>query len=576
MSTITFIAKKRTYIIPQVDVTFQTLTNLFFIDKKYRPCPNLELVIRQLNFDFYHDLLPIIARWASDHAQSNSVIPLQAGTTACVTYTSNQARYILANAFFLNTTTGYGSIDFIDIYHVPFDRVAIERIRCLIEYFRLSSQQEKDDNDHRIISIERYSYGEELLDWKKQLVSIQESKINVFIDRMEASEEAHGFVDFANKKIHIHSIMPSATQEEILFSCCPEAFLAILVCDTLRSDEIVILRGCKRFVDYSGYGETFKFVGSHLNYNSTNIQDILIMDACLSNHFSQYHIDRDLDILIMDACLSNHFSQYHIDRDLGKVWAAFSKAKNEIIVTGNWGCGVFGGDPTFKFLQQAMYSKENFYSSSPSVNDTTIIVPLPPSETQLSKRRIILAKLIKHFSSRKVLIFLVVGLVVACIELAYGQKYEGQCPYRPQITLFLTVHGIVKLVACVTIIIAYAQARFLTNYKYLYELMLVNIAIHLIFGLFFLIWFILGNVWIWTVNRSVMQGTDPTQTSTYCENALYQAAKHLLIVHYILMGITILLIPATFMLKRYRRQAITQTQQETISTAAQNRGYELQ
>ncbi|CAF1354956.1 unnamed protein product [Adineta steineri] len=554
MSTITFIAKKRTYIIPQVDVTFQTLTNLFFIDKKYRPCPNLELVIRQLNFDFYHDLLPIIARWASDHAQSNSVIPLQAGTTACVTYTSNQARYILANAFFLNTTTGYGSIDFIDIYHVPFDRVAIERIRCLIEYFRLSSQQEKDDNDHRIISIERYSYGEELLDWKKQLVSIQESKINVFIDRMEASEEAHGFVDFANKKIHIHSIMPSATQEEILFSCCPEAFLAILVCDTLRSDEIVILRGCKRFVDYSGYGETFKFVGSHLNYNSTNIQDILIMDACLSNHFSQYHIDRDL----------------------GKVWAAFSKAKNEIIVTGNWGCGVFGGDPTFKFLQQAMYSKENFYSSSPSVNDTTVIVPLPPSETQLSKRRIILAKLIKHFSSRRVLIFLVVGLIVACVELAYGQKYEGQCPYRPQITLFLTVHGIVKLVACVTIIIAYAQARFLTNYKYLYELMLVNIAIHLIFGLFFLIWFILGNVWIWTVNRSVMQGTDPTQTSTYCENALYQAAKHLLIVHYILMGITILLIPATFMLKRYRRQAITQTQQETISTAAQNRGYELQ
>ncbi|CAF1323014.1 unnamed protein product [Adineta steineri] len=223
-----------------------------------------------------------------------------------------------------------------------------------------------------------------------------------------------------------------------------------------------------------------------------------------------------------------------------------------------------------------MYSKENFYSSSPSVNDTTVIVPLPPSETQLSKRRIILAKLIKHFSSRRVLIFLVVGLVVACIELAYGQKYEGQCPYRPQITLFLTVHGIVKLVACVTIIIAYAQARFLTNYKYLYELMLVNIAIHLIFGLFFFIWFILGNVWIWTVNRSVMQGTDPTQTSTYCENALYQAAKHLLIVHYILMGITILLIPATFMLKRYRRQATSQAQQETISTAAQNRGYELQ
>jgi len=42
----------------------------------------------------------------------------------------------------------------------------------------------------------------------------------------------------------------------------------------------------------------------------------------------------------------------NIDRDLGKAWAAFEKSKNEIIVTGNWGCGAFGGDLTFKFLQQ--------------------------------------------------------------------------------------------------------------------------------------------------------------------------------------------------------------------------------
>ncbi|CAF4997342.1 unnamed protein product, partial [Rotaria sp. Silwood1] len=288
---------------------------------KYRSCPNLDIVIRQLNYDFYHDLLPIIAQWASDHTQSNPIKPLQVNVTARVTYTAAQARYLLANAFFLNTTKGYGSIDLIDLYHIPFDRVAIERIRCLIEYFHLSSQQQ-NNNDHREISIERYLYTEELPDWKKQLVPIQESKVNVFAERMESFEEANGFVDFANKQIHIHSITSSATQEEILFSCCPEAFLAILVCDTLRSDEIVILRGCKRFVDYRGYGEAFQFIGPYPNQNPTHIQDILVMDACLSNHFSRRHIDRDL----------------------GKAWAAFFKARDEIIVTGNWGCGVFGGD----------------------------------------------------------------------------------------------------------------------------------------------------------------------------------------------------------------------------------------
>ena len=48
----------------------------------------------------------------------------------------------------------------------------------------------------------------------------------------------------------------------------------------------------------------------------------------------------------------NHFTKKNIDRDLGKAWLAFGKSKDQTIVTGNWGCGVFGGDPIFKFLQQ--------------------------------------------------------------------------------------------------------------------------------------------------------------------------------------------------------------------------------
>ena len=69
---------------------------------------------------------------------------------------------------------------------------------------------------------------------------------------MESSFDAHGFVDFANKHIQIHRMIASCTQEEILFSCCPEAFLPMLICETLKNDEIVIVRGCKRFVEYTG------------------------------------------------------------------------------------------------------------------------------------------------------------------------------------------------------------------------------------------------------------------------------------------------------------------------------------
>lgn len=115
-----------------------------------------------------------------------------------------------------------------------------------------------------------------------------------------------------------------------LVSCCPEAFLSILVCETLQDDEIVILRGCKRFVDYTGYLDSFAYQGPFHELNPSHIQEILVMDACFNGQFMRVNVDRDL----------------------GKAWAAFEKSKNEIIVTGNWGCGIFGGDPIFKFLQQ--------------------------------------------------------------------------------------------------------------------------------------------------------------------------------------------------------------------------------
>ncbi|CAF3257175.1 unnamed protein product [Rotaria socialis] len=324
----TYIAdQQRIFNISNENNNFQSLVNLFPIKQnEHRNYNCLDKAIRQLDFDFYNDLLPTIAKWASDHTQSKLIEPLQAHTTRTIVYTVAQARYILANAFFLNTIPGYGNIHLNHLYNSLFDVLASERIRCLIEYFRLSSQQ----NDNRQISIERYSYKSELPDWSKQNIPIESSKFNVFTGRMEDANEAQGFVDFANKHIHIHRIIPSATQEEVLFSCCPEAFLSILACETLEDDEIVILRGCKRFVEYTGYADTFAYQGHYHEQNPAYIQDILVMDACFSGQFTRTHIDRDL----------------------AKAWAAFYKSKDEIIVTGNWGCGVFGGDLTFKFLQQ--------------------------------------------------------------------------------------------------------------------------------------------------------------------------------------------------------------------------------
>lgn len=93
---------------------------------------------------------------------------------------------------------------------------------------------------------------------------------------------------------------------------------------------MVILRGCKRFVDYRGFDESFEFVGPYSDPNVGYIQDILVMDACPDEQYMRKNIEQDLN----------------------KAWGALAKANDQIIVTGKWGCGAFGGDPVFKFLQQ--------------------------------------------------------------------------------------------------------------------------------------------------------------------------------------------------------------------------------
>ena len=209
----TYIAdSRREFRLPEGEVNFSTLVQLFpKLDESAERFASLERTIRQLDFDFYQELLPSLARWASEHLeQVKPVEPLHAGSTARLVYTAQQIRYILANAFFLNVTPGYGTIDLRPLYNSLFDLLAMQRIRCLIEYFRIALKLD----EHREVIIERYSFPQ--VNWSEKSTAINASKLHVFTGRMEEAKDAQGFVDFANKHIHIHRIIASATQEEVL------------------------------------------------------------------------------------------------------------------------------------------------------------------------------------------------------------------------------------------------------------------------------------------------------------------------------------------------------------------------
>jgi len=201
--------------------------------------------------------------------------------------------------------------------------VSVNRIICLLAYFYLSHYATSEQT----ISFERYSIHEKP-SWSDNALAINTDNVHIHTLGMEVVE-ADAFVDFANKRLHIHKVIPSATQEEVLFSCCPETFPGLLFCELLDDNEVIIIKGCRRFCDYTGYLKTFQFVG--------------LFDP---PKYAQ-------DILVIDAVYYDHFTEGSVIRDMNKAYLSFKQVeKGKSISTGNWGCGMFGGDPVHKFIQQ--------------------------------------------------------------------------------------------------------------------------------------------------------------------------------------------------------------------------------
>eukprot|EP01112_Ceratiomyxa_fruticulosa_P019505 TRINITY_DN6397_c0_g1_i3.p1 TRINITY_DN6397_c0_g1~~TRINITY_DN6397_c0_g1_i3.p1 ORF type:complete len:423 (+),score=64.11 TRINITY_DN6397_c0_g1_i3:350-1618(+) len=277
-------------------------------------------------WDFIVELLPKIQEWALKIELNLDVTLLTEGSNVKSSLTAEQVRFILANAFFGNIQLyeKAGKIHWLDMYTND-TQVSIHRIVCQLAYFNLAQTVDMS----QIISFRRV----QLADfpppvWAESDQKIKTDNINIHTGIMEDSN-ATSFVDFANKRLHIHSIIPSATQEEVLFSCCPEAFPGILFCETLLDDEAIIISGCRRFSKYKGYLFTFEFTG----------------DIDPPAHPPQ-------DIIVIDAVCHNHFNKAFQLRDLNKIYLGFKPVENTKISTGMFGCGIFRGDKSHKFLQQ--------------------------------------------------------------------------------------------------------------------------------------------------------------------------------------------------------------------------------
>ncbi len=220
---------------------------------------------------------------------------------------------------------------------------------------------------------------------------------------------ASAVVDFANKQLHIGKVIPSCTQEEVMFSVRPEALLAIPVSATMGDGEVITIQGARQVCDYTGYGSAFRVDAfrppptANVSIDAPLTQAADHSDAAAASTLPTCITQVEScvpTILAMDALwLTNpkrQFGSAEMQRDLNKAYLSFAAAvrlapaalQNKldlqasgaqeaarqqedvslgkhvpplpctlppplpIISSGKWGCGVFNGDPVLKVLQQ--------------------------------------------------------------------------------------------------------------------------------------------------------------------------------------------------------------------------------
>eukprot|EP01059_Diplonema_ambulator_P014205 TRINITY_DN2504_c1_g1_i1.p1 TRINITY_DN2504_c1_g1~~TRINITY_DN2504_c1_g1_i1.p1 ORF type:complete len:479 (+),score=81.44 TRINITY_DN2504_c1_g1_i1:39-1439(+) len=217
-----------------------------------------------------------------------------------------------------------------------------ECVKCLFAYFESLSLGHL--HEARGIVFRKVCYGEP----RPGPELLQPIKV-VSTGKLEDAPEA-AIADFANKKLGGGVLGPNGcVQEEILFITHPECIIGMLLCDDLKDDEAVVITGCRRFAEYSGYKETFTFTGMSKHGIPT---EIAAMDA----------LDRRGD----------QYSEKNTKRELVKCYTACKGTSRRSFATGNWGCGAFGGDPYYKAVLQwvavSMAGKHMVYHTHGDIN----------------------------------------------------------------------------------------------------------------------------------------------------------------------------------------------------------------
>lgn len=291
------------------------------------------------DFSFFTELVPFINEQAAQHVSLPE--PICHGKPGSIRMQRKEVLALLSAAFLCQIPAqedNVGELCFLPLC-VSTESLAVEKLVCLLAYFHNMSRPEYAGTmeDEVVFSCERLRADQ--LDWKQlgalpvtPMIACQPSP------DVGSSMANPAMVAFTSTKIHDHAVNVSATQEEVIFSAHPECLPAILFCQTLLSNEALVVSNVLPHSRVSGYMGKFRFVETIPTPGASKV--IVALDA-----------KRQTD--------PTNTPQEQLVRDINKALCGFLGVrrllgKDCVVASGCWGGGTFHSSPEIKLLEQVI------------------------------------------------------------------------------------------------------------------------------------------------------------------------------------------------------------------------------
>ncbi|KAL4466126.1 hypothetical protein ABPG74_004363 [Tetrahymena malaccensis] len=343
---------------------------------------NLECVLQGKDkwiTDFIPRVLPFIAGLALDVEnlfKENQILILQTAQRQFNHLTRLQVACLLCNMFFITFESQITlnalpeTFDFLKWITFIVDKKRNvsnqQKLICLLHYFwRIQNEFESKENtlQNQVITFERLINENNDLLLKIDMNENQMSDIEIVDDKGIESFEDFECIhcDFANKFLGGGVLRTGCVQEEIMLTVNPEIMAGILFCQKQNDKDALLITGAQRFCQFAGYKESFKFVGPH--YSDFEVDTL--------NRKKVYTLA--MNAISFKQNPQQQYAEEKIHRELAKCFigfqgSPFSESSRTVpIITGNWGCGVFKGDPQLKLIIQwlsaSLLSRKIYYTS---------------------------------------------------------------------------------------------------------------------------------------------------------------------------------------------------------------------